>query len=142
MCGLQGSGKSTYVRDCLYDTHVRLNLDMLRSRSREDTLLHACLAAKVPFVVDNTNLRVDQRKRYVDLARAAGYASVQLVWVRATLDEALARNAERTGKKRVPDAALRGAQAKFEAPTQEEGFDRASTAHRGVDGSWTLEEVA
>jgi len=142
MCGLQGSGKSTYVRDCLYDTHVRLNLDMLRSRSREDTLFHACLAAKAPFVVDNTNLRVDQRKRYMDLARAAGYESVQLIWVAATLEEALQRNAQRKGKKRVPDAALRGAQAKWEPPTQKEGFDRARVARRGVDGAWTLEEVA
>lgn len=63
-CGVQGSGKSTFFVERFAHTHVRLNLDMLRTRSREDILLHACLAAQQPFVADNTNATRAQRQRY------------------------------------------------------------------------------
>jgi predicted kinase len=66
-CGLQGSGKSTYFARRFADTHVRLNLDMLRTRNREDVLLHACLAVQQPFVADNTNPTPPQRSRYAAL---------------------------------------------------------------------------
>ena len=33
--GLQGSGKSTFYRERFFDTHVRLSLDMLKTRHRE-----------------------------------------------------------------------------------------------------------
>ncbi|HWE94100.1 MAG TPA: hypothetical protein VG269_09070 [Tepidisphaeraceae bacterium] len=33
-CGVQGSGKSTFFRERFFDTHLRLNLDMLRTRHR------------------------------------------------------------------------------------------------------------
>jgi predicted kinase len=56
-CGLQGSGKSTFFAANFAATHVRLNRDMLRSKRREDRLLHACLAAQQPFVVDTGHLR-------------------------------------------------------------------------------------
>src|SRR3712207_7912749 len=59
---LQGSGKSTFYARRFADTHVRLNLDMLRTRHREDILLHACLAAQQPFVAANTNPTPPDRK--------------------------------------------------------------------------------
>ena len=53
LIGIQGSGKSTFCRDRFFNTHVRINLDMLKTRHREKLFLDACLAAKQPFVVDN-----------------------------------------------------------------------------------------
>ena len=32
LIGIQGSGKSTFCRKRFFDTHVRINLDMLRTR--------------------------------------------------------------------------------------------------------------
>ena len=55
LCGIQATGKSTFCHSRLYSTHIRLNLDMLKTRHREDVLFEACLRAKQPFVVDNTN---------------------------------------------------------------------------------------
>lgn len=55
LCGIQATGKSTFCRERLFSSHVRLNLDMLKTRHREDVLLRACIEAKQPFVIDNTN---------------------------------------------------------------------------------------
>lgn len=48
LCGIQASGKSSFARERWYESHVRINLDMLRTRNREDIVLYACLAAKAP----------------------------------------------------------------------------------------------
>jgi tRNA uridine 5-carbamoylmethylation protein Kti12 len=34
--GIPGSGKSTFYKEIFYDTHVRVNLDMLKTRNREE----------------------------------------------------------------------------------------------------------
>jgi predicted kinase len=71
--GIQGAGKSTFYRERFFDTHVRINLDMLKTRHREQLLLQACLAAQQPFVVDNTNPSKEERRRYIAPAQAAGF---------------------------------------------------------------------
>ena len=38
LIGIQGSGKSTFYRERFFDTHVRINLDMLKTRQREKLL--------------------------------------------------------------------------------------------------------
>ena len=35
ICGIQGAGKSTLVRERCFDTHVRISRDLLRSANRE-----------------------------------------------------------------------------------------------------------
>ena len=74
--GVQGSGKSTFYRERFFSTHVRISLDLLKTRGREDVLLHACLAAQQPVVIDNTNPTRAQRSRYARLAAASGFKSV------------------------------------------------------------------
>jgi hypothetical protein len=54
-CGIQASGKSTFYRERFFPTHVRISLDLLRTRHREATFLRACLETRQRFVVDNTN---------------------------------------------------------------------------------------
>jgi len=122
LVGPQGAGKSTWYQAHCANTHVRINLDMLRTRHRESVLLHACLAVGQPFVVDNTNPTASSRARYVSLARAAGFR-VRAVVFNASLDDALARNARREGRARVPDVAVRGTFAKLEPVGDDEGFD-------------------
>ncbi len=53
--GLQASGKSSFYKEKFIDTHIRINLDMLKTRYREKVLFDACLKAKQPLVIDNTN---------------------------------------------------------------------------------------
>jgi predicted kinase len=63
--GIQATGKSTFYQRHYSDTHLRINLDMLKTRHRERTLLHTCLQIKQPFVVDNTNPDREQRREYI-----------------------------------------------------------------------------
>jgi hypothetical protein len=53
--GIQGAGKSTFYRERFFTTHLRINLDMLKTRHRELRFLHTCLESRQRFVVDNTN---------------------------------------------------------------------------------------
>jgi len=140
LVGVQGSGKSTFYRQHFFDTHVRINLDMLRTRHREQLVLGACLAAKQPFVVDNTNPLPADRARYIGLAREAGFRVVAY-FLDSTLRDAIERNNKRAGKQKVPVPAVAGTFRKLQPPTLEEGFDviyRVTTSPEGafvVDGS-------
>ena len=75
-CGIQASGKTTFYRMRFAETHVRLSMDVLKTRNRERILLDACLRARQRFVVDNTNPTRDERARYVAPALATGFAVV------------------------------------------------------------------
>ena len=120
--GVQGSGKSTFYREKFFDTHVRINLDMLRTRQREQLLFTACLNAKQPFVIDNTNPLPADRQRYIGAARAAGFRVVAY-YFDVPLKDAVRRNNQRTGKQKVPVPAIAGAFRKLQPPTAAEGFD-------------------
>ena len=56
LIGIQGSGKSSFYKERFFNTHVRINLDMLKTKHRQQVLFEACLASKQPFVADNTNV--------------------------------------------------------------------------------------
>ena len=140
LCGMQGSGKTTLYRDRFLETHVRISMDLARTRAREGALLRACLESGQRFVVDNTNPLPADRRRYVEPARAAGFRVVgYLVEVDAV--EALARNAERSGRRRVPAAAVAGTGRRLIRPTLEEGFDELWHATAGLDRGWRIEPL-
>lgn len=120
--GIQAAGKSTFFKACFVDTHIRINLDMLRTRHREKLLIDACLQAKQPYVVENTNLTREERARYIPSAKRAGFRVIGYAF-RVELDEALVRNALRNIRRRVPEKAVRAAFRRWQPPSWEEGFD-------------------
>jgi predicted kinase len=120
--GIQASGKSTYFKQRFFDTHVRINLDMLRTRNREAILLRACIEAKQRFVVDNTNPTRADRARYIEVARGAGFRVVSY-YFDSDLAGALDRNARRVGTARIPRLGIHGTRRKLEPPQWAEGFD-------------------
>jgi predicted kinase len=135
--GIQGSGKSSFFRERFFDTHVRINLDMLRTRHREELLLAACLAAGQSFVIDNTNPLLTDRARYVERARAAGFRTVAYFF-ESSLREAMARNNMRTGKQKVPAPAVTAAFKKIVRPSLDEGFDEIYTVKVVADGGFVV----
>ena len=140
MCGVQGSGKTTLYRERFFDTHVRVSMDLLRSRAREAAFLTLCLETGQRFVVDNTNPTPADRRRYVEPARAAGFrVIVYLVEVDRSL--ALARNAERAGRARIPVAGVVGTDRRLLRPTPEEGFDELWHATATAEGGWRVEPL-
>lgn len=120
--GIQATGKSEFYKQQFYKTHMRINLDMLRTRHRENIFLTACIAAKQPFVVDNTNPTRAVRANYIQMAKAAGF-SVVGYYFRSEINQAIARNQQRTGKECLPVPALLATHRKLELPGVEEGFD-------------------
>ena len=120
--GIQATGKSTFYKERFFDTHVRINLDMLKTRNREAILLEACLRAKQPFVVDNTNILVRERARYIEPAKAAGFR-VTGYYFQSYLGEALQRNEMRAGKAKIPKHGVIAKYRALQPPRFEEGFD-------------------
>jgi predicted kinase len=120
--GIQASGKSTFYKERFFNTHIRINLDMLKTRNREDILLEACLRAKQPFVVDNTNPTVESRAKYIQAANIANFR-IEAYYFESTLQEATLRNMTRTGKAQVPSHAVAITYRRLQPPTHEEGFD-------------------
>ncbi len=120
--GIPATGKSTFFKARFVDSHIRINLDMLRTRHRERLLVDACLEAKQSFVVDNTNPSRGDRARYVGPAKDAGFQVIGY-YFRSVISESSARNMTREGSARVPDEALRGIAGKLEQPEYDEGFD-------------------
>lgn len=121
--GIQAAGKSTFYLRRFFDTHVRVSLDMLRTRHRERVLIGACLLARQPFVVDNTNVRAAERAVYIAAARAAGFRVVGYFF-QAEVREAIGRNSARAGRAAIPVKGLVGTFKRLQPPRLEEGFDR------------------
>lgn len=126
LCGLPGSGKSTFCRERLYNTHIRLSLDMLRTRHREKLLLEAMLAAKQPFVIDNTNPAPADRARYIIPAKAAGFR-VGIYYFAVPFQIASARNLQRNAKAVVPEKGMAAMRNTMTLPTWQEGADALFT---------------
>ena len=137
--GIQGAGKSTFFRERFFDTHVRINLDMLRTRSREGMLLTACLQSGQAFVIDNTNPLPADRSRYIEPARAAGFRIVAYFF-KTTLREAMQRNNLRSGKQKIPAPAVAAAFKKLAPPSVDEGFDEIHTVEVVPGGGFVVSD--
>jgi predicted kinase len=132
LSGIQGAGKSTYCRERLWETHIRINYDMLKTRYRETLLVEAMIEAKQPFVVDNTNATSEDRARYILPLRNTGFRVIGMEFI-VTVDLALLRNEERDGKRRIPERAIRGTARRLEPLGYSEGFDQIFYVH-SLDG--------
>jgi predicted kinase len=137
--GLQGSGKSTFYKRMLSDTHLRLNLDMLKTRHREQVLLNACFEAKQSVVIDNTNPTPEDRARYIPPAKAAGFRVIGY-YFQSKIDECKRRNAQRPPEQVVPLTALLRTASRLVPPTLEEGFDELRYIRIADDGNFVQEE--
>jgi predicted kinase len=124
--GVQGAGKSTFYRERFFDTHVRISLDMLRTRKREQQLVTACLDAGQSFVVDNTNPQASDRARYLEAARSQRFRVIAYFFD-VPLRDAMDRNNNRKLRQKIPAVAVAGTHKKLERPSKGEGFDQIFT---------------
>jgi predicted kinase len=135
--GVQGAGKTSFYRQHFFDTHLRISLDMLRTRHREQIIFTACLAAKQPFVVDNTNPLPSDRARYISQARSAGFR-VLAYFFETSLKDAIRRNNQRSGKQKIPVPAIAGTLRKIQPPSLEEGFDAIHRVTISPEGAFIV----
>lgn len=140
--GLQGAGKSTFYRERFAATHELVSKDLLRAGKgrdeRQRRRIEAALAAGRSVVVDNTNVRREDRLRLLALARAYGARALGVYFVpdvRASLE----RNRRREGKARVPDVAIHTAAKRLEPPDPGEGYDELVLVRALEGGGFAVE---
>ncbi len=121
--GVQASGKSSFYLLNLSHSHLRINLDMLKTRHRENIIFEACLVSKTKLVIDNTNPTAEDRKRYIDRAKQAGFDVVGYFF-ETDLASTLKRNGFRSGKANIPEIGVRATFKKLQMPHLNEGFDQ------------------
>jgi predicted kinase len=137
--GIQGAGKSTFYRENFLNTHIRINLDMLKTRHREKIFLRACLEAKQPFVVDNTNPTVEERSRYITAAKENKFRVIAY-YFDSSLSECKHRNNQRPQKQVVPNAGIFATYKKLVIPTWSEGFNAIYSVKTELNYSFKVEE--
>ena len=136
--GLQGAGKTTFYRERFFATHLRLSLDMLKTRHRERRLLQACLETRQPFVVDNTNPTRAERLVYIQAAREAGYRVIGY-YFQSRVEDCQRRNEQRPAAQQVPLRGILGTAARIELPSTAEGFDELNYVRIDERGVFVVE---
>ncbi len=137
--GMQASGKSTFYKERFFRTHVRINLDMLRTRRREELLFNACLTAGQSLVVDNTNGTQADRSRYIPAAKEAGFRVVGY-YFKSNLEDCLRRNAARPAEEVIPEGGLYAIHGRLEEPALAEGFAELFYVRIGPEHTFVVEE--
>jgi predicted kinase len=125
-CGLQGAGKTSFYQKRFSATHLRISMDMLRTRRRERAILSACLGCGQRCVIDNTNPTLAERAVYIEAARRHHFAVVGY-YFDVPMEICLRRNSGREGKARISKVGLYSVRAKLVEPSLSEGFDKIYT---------------
>jgi len=120
--GIQGSGKSQFYRERFFNSHVRISMDLLKTRTRERRFLELCLELQQSFVIDNTNPTAVDRQRYIQPARASGYRIIGYFF-HVDIGLALKRNESRQGPEKIPKVGIFATRKRMQPPSFHEGFD-------------------
>ena len=106
-----------------FHTHVRINLDMLKTRNRERRLLEYCFETKQRAVVDNTNVKKEDRADYILQGKANQFKIVGYFF-KADVRTCVERNSARAGKQQIPLVGIYSKAKQLELPSYHEGFDQ------------------
>ena len=120
--GIPAAGKSSFYKQRFFNSHVRISMDLLKTRKRENQFLKLCFDTNSQFVVDNTNLTQEEREKYIKLAKDKKYR-VTGYFFASSVNAALERNKQRQGKDRIPDVGVVSCYKKLVLPSYAEGFD-------------------
>ncbi|MBX3448795.1 MAG: ATP-binding protein [Planctomycetaceae bacterium] len=123
--GLQASGKSSFYKERFFNSHVRISLDLLKTRYRETRILDICLETDQRFVIDNTNPTRAERSRFMEPVKTARVRyTISGYYFESRVEDCLRRNTQRPESERVPDVAILSVAKKLEQPSLDEGFDQ------------------
>lgn len=146
LCGLPGSGKSTYAKKKWGNSHIIICADEFRKvytgkdfdLSAEhmvylmvSTTVEVLLRRSMPVVIDMTSLTIKNRLKWIDLAKRCS-APIRCVLMDIAVCLCLARNADR--KRKVPENVINDMASRFVYPTDEEGFVSVETVNEWTYG--------
>lgn len=137
--GIQATGKSSFYKENFFRTHVRINLDMLKTRNRENIILDACIEAKQPVVIDNTNVTRKDRIKYINKFKDSHYKII-VYYFKSHIEEAKTRNNSRNNKEKIPLKGILNTYNKLEIPSVEEGVDLLYYISISGEGKFRVEE--
>jgi predicted kinase len=144
LVGLPGAGKTTFYRQRFAATHRLISKDEwpnARNRdARQAQALRDALSAGMSVVVDNTNPTVADRASIIAIALSHGARIVGYFFDVATRD-AVARNAARTGRGKVPNVAIFTIAKRLTPPATAEGFDALFRVSVTRDEGFTVEPL-
>jgi predicted kinase len=137
-CGIQATGKSTFYKNNFFNTHIRISMDLLHTRSKEDRFLQTCFEVQQQIVVDNTNPTRAERAKYIALAQANKYKVIGYFF-ESRIKDCLVRNEQRTGKDKINERGIIAASNKLEIPAFSEGFDELYFVRIAADGQFEVQ---
>jgi predicted kinase len=144
LVGLPGAGKTTFYQQRFAATHRHVSKDLWPNAAgrdaRQPRAIADALAEGASIVVDNTNPTRAERAAIIASARAHG-ARVVGYFFDVTTREAVARNAGRTGRAKVPNVAVFTAAKRLEPPALDEGFDHLFRLQLAPDRTFTITEI-
>lgn len=120
--GIQASGKSTFYKEHFFNSHLRISNDLLKTKNRERRMFKFCFDTSMPLVIDNTNVTVEIRARYIALLREHGYR-IKCYYFKSDLVRCLQWNGQRQGTACIPEVGIFGTHKRLEIPRLSEGFD-------------------
>jgi predicted kinase len=125
--GLPGSGKSTYYRTALAKSHTQISKDLMsgsptRKNQIQIDMITQSLTKGLNAVIDNTSVTAEVRRPLIELGHKLG-AKVIAYYFPTSVKDCIARNAQRTGRAKVPNVAIYTMAKKLQGPTKAEGFD-------------------
>lgn len=120
--GIPGCGKSTFYKERFFNSHMRLSLDLLNTRNKEQRFLNLALSLQQRVVVDNTNVLKDERKKHITQAKENRY-EVICYYFESILSDCLQRNESRIGKDKIERIGIAAKFKQLQPPSLDEGFD-------------------
>jgi predicted kinase len=119
--GIPASGKSSFYKEFFFNSHLRISMDLLNTRNKENKLLQYGFETQSKMVIDNTNVTRESRKKYIELAKQHQYHVIGYFF-ESSVPDCLERNRNR--KDAIKEIGIKAKYKDLEKPGSEEGFDK------------------
>lgn len=119
--GIPASGKSSFYKELFFNSHLRISMDLLNTRNKENKLLQYGFETQSRMVIDNTNVTRESRKKYIEAAKQNQY-TVTGYFFESSIQDCLERN--KTRKDSINEIGIKAKYKDLEKPDYIEGFDK------------------